>query len=222
MTIKMTRTGVLAMLVWTTILSLPPTARAGDPGAENHVRDAANAALSALNDEATEAGGGGDAFRGIISEMADVPRIAAFVLGRYGPRIRTDAALRSRWVEVFEQHMIAIYRDRLERYAGSELRVVGSVERVAGQDVIVRTEMRSPVSGRMLVLQWRVVRAGAGWKVIDISFFSDGAEIWLAQQQQREFAMTLDRNGGDIDALIGRLHVTNARLLHNGAVRAPE
>jgi hypothetical protein len=43
---------------------------------------------------------------------------------------------------------------------------------------------------------------GDGWKVVDVSLVIEGNEIWLAQQQQRDFLAELDRNNGDIPALI--------------------
>jgi ABC-type transporter MlaC component len=51
-------------------------------------------------------------------------------------------------------------------------------------------------------VQWRLLRSGAVWKVVDVSLLIDGNEIWMAQQQQRDFLAALDRNSGDIRALM--------------------
>ncbi len=53
-----------------------------------------------------------------------------------------------------------------------------------------------------LPVQWRLLRSGEVWKVVDVSLILEGNEIWLAQQQQRDFLAALDRNNGDIRALI--------------------
>jgi ABC-type transporter MlaC component len=198
-----------------------PAHAASNGAAEQHVLINTNAALDALANPSVDAATREAGFRRIIMQMADVPRIAIFVLGRAGLRVRADPALRAQWLEAFEDHAIAVYQDQLERYAGSRLQVTGSLERVAGRDVVVRSEIRSPVSGRVLSLQWRVLLGDAGWKVTDVSFVADGAEIWLAQQQQSEFALQLDRGNGDINALIASVRGRTVELRRRTAQRTP-
>jgi phospholipid transport system substrate-binding protein len=53
-----------------------------------------------------------------------------------------------------------------------------------------------------MVVQWRLLRSGNAWKVVDVSLLLDGNQIWLAQQQQRDFLAELDRNNGDIRSLM--------------------
>lgn len=217
-----TRAGAIAgLLSLAMLITARPAGAASNDAAEQHVLINANAALTALADRSIGVAAREAAFRSIIVQMADVPRIAAFVLGRAGLRVRNDPALRALWLEAYEDHAIAVYRDQLERYAGSRLQVTGSLERVAGRDVVVRSEIRSPVSGRLLSLQWRLLLGENGWKVTDVSFVADGNEIWLAQQQQSEFALQLDRSNGDVSALIASVRERTADLRRRAAARSP-
>jgi ABC-type transporter MlaC component len=197
----------------------PPASASAYEAAEQHVLTNANAALDALADRASTPAAREERFRAIITQMADVPRIAVFVLGRYGAQLRGDHALQARWIDAFEDHALTVYQDQLRRYAGSRVEVVSSAERVAGRDVIVRSQVRSRVSGRMLNLQWRLLRGEGCWRVNAVSFVADGNEIWLAQQQQREFAMVLDRHNGDIAALIASVRQTTANLRERTAAQ---
>jgi ABC-type transporter MlaC component len=60
-------------------------------------------------------------------------------------------------------------------------------------------------------VQWRLLRTGEVWKVVDVSLIIEGNEIWLAQQQQRDFLAELDRNNGNIRSLLGEVQgMTNS------------
>ncbi len=48
-------------------------------------------------------------FNALMAQFADMPRIANFVLGRYGPQLRADAALRAEWTRTFQDYAIAVY-----------------------------------------------------------------------------------------------------------------
>jgi phospholipid transport system substrate-binding protein len=138
-----------------------------------------------------------------VGLLAAAPNaFANFVLGRYSAQLRSDRALRTEWTRTFQDYAIAVYEDRLGRFSGSEIRVTGSTERRAGEDVIVISEIAPRDGGRAMRVQWRLLRSGSAWKVVDVSLVLDGNEIWLAQQQQREFLAELDRSNGDIRALM--------------------
>jgi phospholipid transport system substrate-binding protein len=172
---------------------------------------AANA-LRTLGDRSISSAQRQQTFDRLMAQFADMPRIANFVLGRYGAQLRADTALRSEWTRTFQDYSIAVYEDRLERYSGSGIRVTGSVERVAGSDVIVNSELTPNGGDRALPVQWRLLRAGAVWKVVDVSLILEGNQIWLAQQQQRDFLAALDRNHGDIRALMADIRGLTAAL----------
>ncbi|MGE0595074.1 MAG: phospholipid-binding protein MlaC [Hyphomonadaceae bacterium] len=196
-----TRAAFLASLTGAAILAAAPAAYAArNENAESYVQESASGALNALRSRSSS--GSQQTFYRLMSQFADMPRIANFVLGRYGAQLRANATLRSEWTRTFQDYAIAVYEDRLDAYSSSTLRVLGSTERVAGRDVVVISEMTPRGQNRPLRVQWRVMRSGEVWKVVDVSLVFEGNEIWLAQQQQRDFLAALDRNGGDIQALM--------------------
>jgi len=198
-----TRSGFVAALTGAFLLAASPAAFAArNEGAEQYVQSNAGSALQALGNREVSSAERQRTFHQLMARFADMPRIANFVLGRYGTQLRQDPALRAEWTETFQNYAIAVYEDQLDRYTSSQLRVIGSTERVAGQDVIVRSEMTPRGAGRPLPVQWRLLRTGEIWKVVDVSLIIEGNEIWLAQQQQRDFLAALDRNRGDIRALM--------------------
>jgi phospholipid transport system substrate-binding protein len=190
------------------LLATAPLAHAArNAEAEAYVQTNATQALASLRP-----GGSSQQFYTLMSQFADMPRIANFVLGRYGAQLRTDAALRTEWTRTFQDYAIAVYQARLDRFSGATIRVTGSIERVAGRDVIVVSEITPRGGGRATPVQWRLLRTGNVWKVVDVSLVLEGNEIWLAQQQQRDFLAALDQNQGDIRALMTTVRQSTASL----------
>ncbi|UPT63919.1 MAG: ABC transporter substrate-binding protein [Hyphomonadaceae bacterium JAD_PAG50586_4] len=193
------------------LVAAPDAHAARNADAENYVQENATAALRTLSDTAVGTPQRRTQFDQLMARFADMPRISSFVLGRYGAQLRADAALRTDWNRTFQEYSIAVYEDRLGRFNGATIRVTDSTERVAGRDVIVTTEMQ-PRGARAQTVQWRLLRSGNVWKVVDVSLLIEGNQIWLAQQQQRDFLAQLDRNNGDIRALMTDIRQLTASL----------
>lgn len=209
-----TRAKVLAGLLSAGAIALATPAYAARNGdAETYVQQNAAAALASLGDRSASAAQRRQTFERLMSQFADMPRIGAYVLGRYGSQLRSDPALRSEWMRTFQEYAIATYEDRFERFSGSTLRVTGSVERIEGRDVIVTSQLTPRGGGAGTTVQWRVLRDGDVWKVIDVSVVDQNRnQIWLAQVQQGEFIAALDRNRGDIRALMAQLRTQTATM----------
>jgi phospholipid transport system substrate-binding protein len=209
----MTRAAILAGMMGVGLLAAAPNAYAArNSAAEAYVQENATDALAALGNRSMSATQRRQTFNTLVAQFSDMPRIANFVLGRYSAQLRSDPALRTEWTRTFQDYSIAVYEDRLGRFSGSAIHVVGSTERRAGEDVIVISELQPRDGGRAIRVQWRLLRSGAAWKVVDVSLVLDGNEIWLAQQQQREFLAQLDRSNGDIRALMGDIREMTASM----------
>lgn len=214
MTVRsITRSAFIASLAGASVFALAPAAHAArNADAEQYVQTHAAEALGALANRNVSSTQRQRTFNQLMARFADMPRIAAYVLGRYGAQLRANQALRSEWTETFQAYAIAVYEDQLDDYSGGSLRVTGSIERTADRDVIVLSEMTPRGQSRPLRVQWRVLRSGNIWKVVDVSLLIEGSEIWLAQQQQRDFLAQLDRNNGDIEALMVRVRQQTAAM----------
>lgn len=215
----LTRAGFLAAIMSVGAFAIAPAAHAArNTEAEQYVQANATEALSTLANTRVSPAQRQQTFYALIQRFSDMPRIAGFVLGRYGAQLRNDTALRAEWTQAFEDYSIAVYELRLGAFNGSTVRVTGSIERSA-DDVIVQSEM-VPQSGRAQPVQWRLIRRNGVWKVNDVSVILEGNQIWLAQQQQGEFLSRLERNNGDIRALVTDIRQRTASIRERVAARS--
>ncbi len=216
-----TRTAFLSGVLSAGLLAVAPSAHAArNSEAESYVQQNAASALRTLGDRSLSSTQRRQTFDRLMAQFADMPRIAYFVLGRYGSQLRSDGALRTEWTRTFQEYAIAVYEARLGNFSGSTIRVTGSIERVPGRDVIVTSELAPRDGGRPMTVQWRLLRSGEGWKVVDVSLIFEGNEIWLAQQQQRDFLAQLDRNNGDIRALMTTIRGQTASMRERVVARS--
>ncbi|MFZ2030707.1 MAG: ABC transporter substrate-binding protein [Vitreimonas sp.] len=214
----LTRTAFLTALLGAGMLATAPEAFAArDSAAETYVQQNASQALQTLGNHGVSVAERRRLFDQLMRQFSDMDRIAMFVVGRYSTQLRADPALRTLWVNTFKDYAVAVYEDQLTAFGGSNIRVTGSTERIAGRDVVVNSEI-SPRGQRPLPVQWRLLRSGDAWKVFDVSLIFDGGnQIWLAQAQQLDFLSQLDQNHGDIRGLIVRVQQTTASLRQHAA-----
>lgn len=209
---SLTRAAFIAGVLAVGSLAAAPQAFASRNGdAEQYVQDHATDALATLAGHAP-ASQRRQTFDQLMAQFADMPRIANFVLGRYSATLRTDASLRTDWNRTFQDYAVAVYEDQLDAFSGGTLRVNGSVERIPGRDVIVNSTLTPRTGGRPTIVQWRLLRTGDIWKVVDVSLLVDGNQIWLAQQQQADFLARLDRSNGNVRSLIADVRGQTATM----------
>jgi len=193
-----TRAAFLTGLVGLGALAVAPEAHAArNADAENYVQQNATAALAALGNTSISSAQRQQQFHRLMSQFADMDRIATYVVGRYSGALRADPALRRDWFAAFQDFAIATYEDRFEAMDGATVTVVNS--EVGPREVVVHSRLRPP-QGDVMLVQWRVLRVDNAWKVWDVGVGPD--VVWLAQIQQRQFLSQLDTNRGNIRALI--------------------
>ena len=172
---------------------------ARNAGAEQFVQTQAQRALNILSqhhgDTATEK----RLFQQFVDQVADVPRISNFVLGKYARVI--SPAQRQDFGVVFREYASNVYESRLNEYHGETLKVTGSTARNPG-DIVVQSLVSGGKLDQPVGVAWRVIAEGGGWKVVDVQV--DG--VWLAITQQQDFVSTIDNAGGNIQVLIDQLH----------------
>ncbi|HZC15658.1 MAG TPA: ABC transporter substrate-binding protein [Caulobacteraceae bacterium] len=169
-----------------------------DLQAEQFVGVQAQRIIAILSDQSQSRADKIAAFRAIIDQDADVPRITTFVLGKYARTITPDQE--QRFAAVFRRYAQNVYESRMSEFHGETVKVTGSLVRKPG-DVIVSTVIVGGALKQPLPVAWRVFGDGDSWKVVDVEV----AGIWLAITQQQDFVATIDNHGGDIDALTAQL-----------------
>lgn len=205
----------------TMTLAVAPASSAADPAAEQYVAINANQALQTLSDRNLSAADRQARFRALMQRFADVPSISNFVLGANAAgQLRANPELNREWQAVFMDYSVAVYEDQLDQFRGNEVRVATgtSIERVPGRDVIVKSTIVPRGASQAMPVQWRIVKRGEAWKVVDVSLVLDRNEVWLAQRQQRDFAAILGARG-DVRALITAVRQQTADMRARIATR---
>jgi phospholipid transport system substrate-binding protein len=170
------------------------------PDAEQFVQTEASKALSILRNPSTSAAAKSQAFNGFINQVADLPRITDFVLGRY--RRSLTPTQYNAFTETFRAYTDSVYQARLSDYQGDGLHVTGSVSRTPSDVVVTSLISGAEAKGEAAQLNWRVLRGDDGrWRVVDVQ--AEG--VWLAVVEQQDFTSTLANHNGDINLLIGQL-----------------
>ncbi|WP_184715084.1 ABC transporter substrate-binding protein [Caulobacter sp.] len=201
MTTSPTRRGAnAALLTFIGALALagPVFAQARDAGAEAFVQAKGQRVISVLANKGMPDAQKKQIFKQAVDELADVPRITNFVLGKYARTI--TPAQRARFTPVFRTYAENVYQNRIDDYRGEKLTVTGSVVRKPG-DVIVNTTISGGQIKSPLPVSWRVLGNGQTWKVVDVQFKG----VWLAITQQQDFVSTIDNAGGNVEVLINQL-----------------
>ncbi|MBO9560193.1 MAG: ABC transporter substrate-binding protein [Caulobacter sp.] len=169
-----------------------------DAGAEQFVQTRAQRVISVLADKSQSVAQKKATFHQGIDELADVPRITNFVLGKYARTVTPDQ--RARFAAAFRVYAESVYQNRINDYHGETLKVTGSTVRKPG-DVIVNTTISGGQLGQPVQVSWRVLGGGTSWKVVDVQFKG----VWLAITQQQDFVSTIDNAGGNVEVLISQL-----------------
>ena len=174
------------------------TRGARSPDAEKFVEAQVQRVLSLLADRGLTAGQRDAAFRRAIGEIADIPRITTFVLGKYGRTI--TPAQRAQFTAAFRAYAENVYQVRIAEFRGVSVRATGSVARRV-DDVVVSSVIQSAAGGPPTAASWRLLASGGAWKIVDVQIKG----VWLAITQQQDFVSTIDNAGGDINVLITQL-----------------
>jgi phospholipid transport system substrate-binding protein len=134
-------------------------------------------------------------FRVLFEEGFDVPAISRFALGSYW-RTATEAQ-RKDFVTLFEAYVVHAYAVRFNDYGGEQLKV--SAARAEGDEFsLVQSAIAQPSGAPPIKVDWRVSKTPQGYKITDVVV--EGISMAITQRQ--EFASVIQRNGGQIDALL--------------------
>ena len=135
-------------------------------------------------------------FRQLFQNDFVVPGIGQFVLGRYW---RTASPQEQQeFLQLFQEYVVQAYSARLGEYGGAPFRVTGS--RPAGDEVVVTSEIARPGAPPIQV-DWFLVNRGGALKITDV--YVGGVSMKVTQRD--EFSAVIQRNGGQIGALLVQL-----------------
>jgi phospholipid transport system substrate-binding protein len=182
-----------ALLLGVAAIAVPAPSRAADDPA-GFISDLGQRTVQVLASKISE-GEREAQFRAIFDEGFDVPAISRFVLGNYW-RIATEEQRRA-FVTLFEAYVVHAYAVRFNEYSGQQLKVTSA--RAEGEDsALVQSLIAQPSGAPPLRVDWRVAKTDKGFKINDVVV--EGVSMAVTQRQ--EFSSVIQRNGGEIEALL--------------------
>jgi phospholipid transport system substrate-binding protein len=199
--LRLAALGLALTLVGAFALPAPAAQAQGgarDPSAEQYIQVEAQRVLNLLSNRSMSNAERIHAFRGVVDQIADVPRITRFVLGKYARTV--TPAQRQQFDPLFRTYAQDVYESRLSEYHGETITVNGSIVRNPG-DVIVNSTVSGGKIEKPSHVGWRVMNNGSGWKIVDVEV----SGVWVAITQQQDFVSTIDNAHGDVGVLIAQL-----------------
>jgi len=133
----------------------------------------------------------------LLRDGFSIDRISKLALGRHW-RSATDEERRA-FSALFEDYIIETYDRRLSAYSGQQIVVTGWEP--AGRDAALVSSRIEGGSGPTVEVGWRVEPFDDGWRIVDVVV--EGVSMLITQRN--EFAAIIERNGGQVAALIDHL-----------------
>jgi phospholipid transport system substrate-binding protein len=152
-------------------------------------------------------------FRQLFRQDFDVPAIARFVFGRYW-QVATPPQ-QQELLAGFEDFLVSSYGGRLSAYADSGAAPVVLGSRPVEDGALVSSEVilgRNPTQGGRgaalppIRVDWRLNEAAGAYRITDVII--DG--VSMAVTQRLEFANVIQREGGQVPALVAMLRQQTA------------
>lgn len=185
------------------------SARADASAPETFIHSLADRALALVTDKSSSMSEKRERFDQLLSDTFDMEGIGRFLLGRYW-RLATPEE-REAYLKAFNESIVYTYTARFDEYSGQKLVVDGSRE--DGQFTIVSSRIVDPRGGADVRVDWRVIRQGDKFKVVDVVI--EGVSMSVTQRQ--EYASVIQSNGGEVKALIKALNDRMAQLKSSGS-----
>jgi phospholipid transport system substrate-binding protein len=141
-------------------------------------------------------------FRQLFRQYFDVEGCARAALGSYW--LKATAQQRQEFVEAYADYVAIGYSAAFTALGGESFKVVGNRPDKEGVIVTSRIEIHGAAP---ITLDWQLINStNYGYKVIDVTV--DG--ISMASRQHSELMSVLQRNGGQMSALLVAMRDKNA------------
>ena len=175
---------------------------AADPGV--FMVDVSADVLQLLNDQQHSDAEREKQFQALVDQNFDLPRIARFVLGP--PWRSASDEEKQHFNDVFRTYMVRIYWSRFRQYyGGQKFTILGQLKQ-SDTITLVQTQIIQPEGKPPAKVDWTVAKTAAGYKIIDVSI----AGVSQSLTYRDEFSSIIQRNGGQVSALINELSKRNA------------
>lgn len=166
--------------------------------AAKFVQGLGDKAIATLADKSVSPEQAAKIFRAMLESSFDLDLIGRFALG---PAVwkESTSTQRQEYLKHFEKLVIQIYSDRFKLYSGETFKVT-SAKAEDDRDTYVTGVIQHANGAPPTQVDWRIRNKGAP-KVIDV--IVEGVSMSVTQRS--EFSAIIQKNGGNIDALLKTL-----------------
>jgi|GEM_PF-1637554 len=192
------KVGIFHIVVAMGIVMAAGSANAVDQKPEAFIEELTILAINDLTDATIPRDVRLERLQTMMAEKFAGKSIATWVLGRHLKR--ASESQRERYMTTYARLMTESYVDRFTRYNGESLEIVRA-EQISDTESVVKTIMQRPGGFESVKIDWRLRDHEGKWLVLDI--LVEG--VSMAQAQRSEFASTMRRLGGDMDAFLDEL-----------------
>ncbi len=179
--------------------SAPAAATNADPSqqtpAAQFIQNLGNQAITIMADKSLSPDQRTQKYRNILHNSFDMPTIGHFVLARAWNTATPDQ--QNEFMKLFEQLVLKTYGDRLNFYSGEGFQVKSSRQE-SDKDSIVGSEISHSDGSSPTKVDWRIRQESGKLAVIDVII--EGVSQSVTQRD--EYAAIIQRNGGNINALL--------------------
>ncbi len=138
-------------------------------------------------------------FRELLRANFDLPRITRFTLGRYARR--ASEAEMAKFTTLYEELAVLTYAQMFGLYAGHSFKVTKQLGAPGDKYVMVVSELTDKNGALAARLDWQLLVETSRYAVVDIRV--EGVSMAIAQRD--DFTAFLDKNNGDMPALLKEL-----------------
>ena len=199
----MKRTLVLMFALTALVFGPAVNAQAADQTAQaksfvDALGSKAMSTIQATHDGKLSADAAKQEFRTLLGQSFDIPTIARFTLGRYWHA--ATPAQQAEFTSLVDDTIINKYADRVLT-ASTGTYSITSAQAINDKDYAVTMNIK-PTDGSPIDFAWRVRNTNGKMKIIDLAV--EG--ISMSVTNRSDFASVIERNGGNVQALIDALN----------------
>lgn len=135
----------------------------------------------------------------LLNENLAYDRIARFVLGKHWANATEDE--KKEFIDLYAKSLRLAYSRQILSVDLKDVQIDDAFVSPRGQLITVKTNVMDPDSGQLVAIDWRLISAPTGYKIVDV--LVEG--ISVASSQRSEYASIIQRGGGKVEAVLAKL-----------------
>lgn len=165
--------------------------------AKQFVTDLADEAITILRNAENRAARE-EGFHNLLTERANLRRIARFTLGQFARQVEKDEF--EAFQTLLTEMIVKVYANRLAEYSDEKVIVDGVQNKK--RNFIVASHIEFANGREPIEMSWWLVKEkSGGFSLFDVNVLG----VWMAQEQRDSYASVLKKNRGDMSKLLSHM-----------------